>query len=776
MKIRLLPLLFSAGLLISPALRAEKNEGIVFLENQPWETVLARAKEQNRLIFMDCYTTWCGPCKGLAQNIFPQKKVGDFFNANFVNVSYDMEKGDGIMLNKKYKEYIIGYPTLLLIDHTGKALHQMAGYQEADALIEGMRGAMGGLTLEATEAKFNAGARDFRSVKDYVTALNGAFKKERIPEVVEAYLATVPVETLSEAPVWELCGRHITDPYTPQYKYVVENVERVYQRKLKVDRYELETQLYRSMSRAASELLAATRKTANPDTLRMIREKSAYLLGIASSQPVKGFPSVAAKLYVNTLRLDGKPMEVNAATSMFNAAGTLGDKGFVSESYRYILENTKDKKVVKPLFDALTAMQASEDRGTLPALSGNYRDMIALACDRLGDRAGAAENRREYLRLEEEKKAYWQQMFGKREKKGSQVAYRIDGTWPGGDGQRVYLSRVAGKNGRETLYENLDSTVVADGRFAFAGTGEIETRTLRAAGQKQELILTDEPLEATVTNVERVVKDGSRKNFITLDIKGGHEQSVLEEANKRQSALSFMKTGLMFMMVQAKDDAHKVDSLYKVMVRLEEEQNAEIRQFIEANIDSHAITYIIGNFIARYYPIEEVERYYGMLTERIKESYPGRQLAAKLATLKSVNVGGMAPEIKLPTPDGTLASLSSLRGKYVLLDFWASWCGPCLRETPNVKEVYAAWHSRGFEVFGVSLDEEKQREAWLAAIKKHEMPWTQVSSLKGWDCPAAKLYNVTGIPKTFLIDPQGKIIAVDLRGEELKEKIASLFK
>lgn len=85
------------------------GQGIVFMDNKPWDEVLQEAKKQNRLIFMDCYTVWCGPCKGLSQDIFPQKQVGDFFNAHFVNVKYDMEKGDGKMLREKYKEYIIGF-------------------------------------------------------------------------------------------------------------------------------------------------------------------------------------------------------------------------------------------------------------------------------------------------------------------------------------------------------------------------------------------------------------------------------------------------------------------------------------------------------------------------------------------------------------------------------------------------------------------------------------------------------------------------------------------
>ena len=133
------------------------GQGIEFMDNEPWSKVLQRAKEQSRLIFMDCYTVWCGPCKGLAQDVFPQKQVGDFFNAHFVNVKYDMEKGDGKMLREKYKEYIIGFPTLLLLDGDGNVVHQMAGYQKAENLIAGMKAGMEGKSLPALQKKYEAG-------------------------------------------------------------------------------------------------------------------------------------------------------------------------------------------------------------------------------------------------------------------------------------------------------------------------------------------------------------------------------------------------------------------------------------------------------------------------------------------------------------------------------------------------------------------------------------------------------------------------------------------
>lgn len=142
-------------------------------------------------------------------------------------------------------------------------------------------------------------------------------------------------------------------------------------------------------------------------------------------------------------------------------------------------------------------------------------------------------------------------------------------------------------------------------------------------------------------------------------------------------------------------------------------------------------------------------------------------MAAKLA------IGKEAPEIALNDPNGQLQKLSDLKGKYVLIDFWASWCKPCRRENPNVVRLYNKYKNKGFEVFSVSLDRNEQ--AWKNAIMADNLTWTHVSDLKFWNSAAAQLYGVNAIPKTFLLDKEGKILAKDLRGKALENKLAELF-
>ncbi|MFO7939445.1 MAG: TlpA disulfide reductase family protein [Bacteroidales bacterium] len=139
----------------------------------------------------------------------------------------------------------------------------------------------------------------------------------------------------------------------------------------------------------------------------------------------------------------------------------------------------------------------------------------------------------------------------------------------------------------------------------------------------------------------------------------------------------------------------------------------------------------------------------------------------------STTIGSEAPEIALPNPDGEVIKLSSLRGNYVLLDFWAGWCRPCRIENPNLVEAYKKYHDKGFEIYQVSLD--RERETWLKAIEDDNLTWTQVSDLKFWQSEAAIEYGVESIPANFLLDKEGKIIAKNLRADQLHAKLSEIF-
>lgn len=149
------------------------------------------------------------------------------------------------------------------------------------------------------------------------------------------------------------------------------------------------------------------------------------------------------------------------------------------------------------------------------------------------------------------------------------------------------------------------------------------------------------------------------------------------------------------------------------------------------------------------------------------------QLQAKVNIMTQFEEGRVAPDFTQKTPEGTDLSLSDLKGKYVLIDFWASWCGPCRRENPNVVRMYNAYKDKGFEILGVSLD--RSKDNWLAAIEKDQLTWKHVSDLKHWSNAVARQYNVSSVPFTMLIDPEGRIVAKNLRGPSLEAKLKELL-
>ncbi len=155
-------------------------------------------------------------------------------------------------------------------------------------------------------------------------------------------------------------------------------------------------------------------------------------------------------------------------------------------------------------------------------------------------------------------------------------------------------------------------------------------------------------------------------------------------------------------------------------------------------------------------------------------SYYAKEFVKYVEVLKKTAVGQPAPEISLPDPNGKLVTLSSYRGKYVLVDFWAKWCGPCRKENPNLVKAYRTFKGKDFDILGVSLD--RNREDWLKAIQEDKLAWTHISDLKFWGSQAAADYNITAIPFSILVDPNGIIVAKNLRGSALSKKLTEVLK
>ena len=213
----------------------------------------------------------------------------------------------------------------------------------------------------------------------------------------------------------------------------------------------------------------------------------------------------------------------------------------------------------------------------------------------------------------------------------------------------------------------------------------------------------------------------------------------------------------------------------RIQAEFTQAQNASTSKIkaLIPQMGSHLVALWATNFLPAEKEMASLEE----IANRLNQARPNhpqvKQFVANLNRLRGVNEGVMAPEINLATPEGPNLALSSLRGKYVLIDFWASWCGPCRRENPNVVKTYANYKDKGFEIYGVSLDQ--NREAWLKAIETDKLVWKHVSDLQYWSSAGAQAYQVNSIPQTFLLDPAGRIIAKGLRGAALDEYLARLF-
>jgi peroxiredoxin len=330
---------------------------------------------------------------------------------------------------------------------------------------------------------------------------------------------------------------------------------------------------------------------------------------------------------------------------------------------------------------------------------------------------------------------------------------------------------------------NEDSCVVVDGKFRFTGTvNGIATSRMSldhtGQGKPHSIYAPNSDVVYIYFGKENMVFK-SADSLINATVTGSKVYDEFQDYNKQIGGTIMALTKAVNIDFSSATPEQQKDTAFVKAVDARFRRNIERRnekqfEFAKNNPNSYFALVALSESAGTKVDVKKVEPVYKALKAEYRNTDMGKELEQRIQAAGTTAVGMQAPEFTQNNVEGKPVSLSSLKGKYVLVEFWASWCTPCRAGNPNLVKQYELYKDKGFEIISVSLDNVKDR--WVEAIKKDGLPWLHVSDLKGWNNAVGRLYGVRAVPQSFLLDKDGKVIGNTLRDETLNAKLAELFK
>lgn len=699
-------ILWIAGILLFPLWVC--GQGVNFRPVSYTEALELAVKEK-KMVFIDFYTEWCGPCKRMSKEVFPHEKVGEYFNRMFVALKLDAEKGEGKELAEKYA--VKAYPTFVVLSPDGSEVYRTSGYRPADEFVEKIRkGIDPDWSPEGLTRRYRKGERTPELVSDYAILMLEQGKTKEGFGVIDDYF-----NGLSDRKKVKPENFFLYERFTPNFdnskaRYVFENRDRF----VKANGEE-----------AVDKLLYGWLR---------IRLLPYFSLRGRESVTAEGLQQL--KSDIERVKLSG----IRAMPALLAIADVR-----VGGDVRAYLEICKEK------FPALENQDRFLILLDLDVVKLEPQEIKQLAVGLIRENMQVADEfNQRILRMKmlelEGKKDYTLQAEIDAVEKGKVVIMgwsargMIQDTFTFSN-HRIRLDIAARDTSRVTmklLCEELACPAPQIGRYypnvdLMLVPGEYAVLKIKAEKGK-------------VPQVEWVRGGPVAQDYYRLY----YGQAAPAEMDYRQ----LMMTNIM----QGGDIRNYKEEFDAFM----QANRQTIMTFVRNNPGSY-ITAM--NLLEHYnwFDENEVERIYGQFPRELKYTVYGKALKRKLDAGRAYRPGTMAPDFTKKDMNGKNVSLKNLRGKYVLLDFWGSWCGPCRASHPHLKELHKKY---GKKVSFVNVANENVRDLsqakklWKQAVKEDEMTWTQILNNEGKEeCDLLKLYNITSFPTKILIDPEGKILA-----------------